>query len=218
MRNHLSCVISLFLAAILCLTSCAQKTDPKADSSEAVGFFELGDDLYITKVFSYSGPYVENGANEECENVCAVHLFNNSKTAYQRLRFMLENEETSYYFSASTVLPDTEMTVLCEDAAAFSQAEYTGAKLLSAAQFDAPPSVHTESLLITYTDGFINVRNLTDAPINHLFIYYKNTDDFGLFGGITYRAAFDTLLPEETKQVRASHVRANSTVMFADYD
>ena len=218
MKKHLICVISFFLAAGLCLTSCAQKTDSKADSSDAVGFFELGDDLYITKVFSYSGPYVENGSNEPCENVCAIHLFNNSKTAYQRIRFMLEIGETAYFFSASTVLPDAEMTVLCEDAAAFSRVDVISAEVLSAARFDTLPSVHTESLLITYTDGFINVRNLTDTPLKNAYVYYKSTDDFGLFGGITYRAAFDTLQPGETKQVRATHVRATSTVMFADYE
>lgn len=178
----------------------------------------LTDGVYISGIFAYSGAYVEDGTNAPCENVCAVVLRNDSGVHYQYLTFELETAGGSYAFSASTLFSGAEMTVLCEGAAAFTDDTLVSLRVTALAPFTETPSVHTDTLEITYTDGFINVKNKTDAPLTDVYVYYKNTDENGYLGGITYRAYLGTLNAGELKQARASNMRRETgRVVFATY-
>ena len=174
--------------------------------------------LHITEVFSYTGAYVEDGSNDPCENICAVRLENRSETHYRYLRFVLTTSEDSYYFTATTLFAGAGMTVLCEGKKAFAGGDILSVEYLAVTPFDEPPTVHTDTLRITYTDGFINVKNLTDETLSDVYVYYKDTDEAGYLGGITYRVSFGEIAPGETAQSGAANMRRETgRVVFATY-
>ena len=178
----------------------------------------LTDGVYISEIFAYTGPYVEDGSNAPCENVCAVILRNDSGEHYQYVEFELETAGGRYAFSASTLFSGAQMTVLCKDAAAFTDDTLVSLRVTALAPFAETPSVHTDTLEITYTDGFINVKNLTDGPLENIYVYYKITDENGYLGGITYRVAFGGIDAGALKQARAANMRRDTgRVVFATY-
>ena len=178
----------------------------------------LTDGVYISEIFPYTGAYVEDGSNAPCENVCAVVIKNDSAVHYQYLKFTLETAGGAYTFAASTLFSGAQMTVLCENAAAYTDDTLLSLRADALAPFAETPSVHTETLQITYTDGFINVKNLTDAPLTDVYVYYKNTDENGYLGGITYRVPFGDVAAGEVKQASASNMRRETgRVVFTTY-
>ena len=181
--------------------------------------YQQTEDLYILDVFPYSGGYVEDGSDDPCEDVCAVLLENRSETHYRYLHFTLTTSEDTYTFTATTLFAGARMTVLCEEKTAYSGGDLLAVDFLSVVPFDEPPTVHTDTLRITYTDGFINVKNLTDAALADVYVYYKDTDEAGYLGGITYRAAFGEIAPGETVQKSARNMlQETCRVVFATYE
>lgn len=179
----------------------------------------ITDGVYISDIFAYSGPYVEDGSNTSCTNVCAVMLRNDSGQHYQYVKFELETAGGTYTFSATTLFAGAQMTVLCENGAAFTSAEVLDLRAITVAPFTETPTVHTDTLQISYTDGFINVKNISGGTLSNVYVYYKNTDENGYLGGITYRVSFGSLNAGELKQSAASNMhRATGKVVFATYD
>ncbi len=227
-------VIALIVSFCLCICGCGKKTEnPTTDSAIDVPSesteqprpantdvaFELADGLFITEAYAYTGLYVEDGKNEPCENVCAVRLYNGSDVMYQYLRFETEISGGSYTFSASTLLPGDTMTVLSENRDPFTAGPIDSGKILLNAEFAEAPSLFPETLRITPADGILSVKNISEAAVTNVCIYYKNTDAYGFFGGITYRVLFDSIAPGEILQVRASNLHLDSSVLvFADYE
>ena len=241
MRKKPFFLFCLILALTLPLTACARNggaaqtdgtdephdaetevsvsTEPQSLRTGSEGEMELADGLMIEEVFSYSGAYVEDGGNAVCENICAVRLYNGSPTHYRYLRFALDIDGGRYTFAASTLFSGARMTVLCEEKLPAEGTEILSSEILSSVPFEEPPTVHTDTLEITYADGFINVKNLTDAALSNVYVYFKDTDDYGYLGGITYRTSFGEIPPGETVQSGASNMRrATCRVVFATYD
>ena len=192
-----------------------KETGTKSGSEKG---FEIAEGLYVTDVFSYSGPYLEDGSNEECKKICAVRLFNSSEKHYQYLKFELETKGGTYTFTASTLFAGAEMTVLSEGRAAFKRGKPISANVLAVIEFTETPSVHTDTLEITYTDGFINVKNLTNGTLKNVYVYFKETDKNGYLGGITYRTRLGDIPAGEIVQARAANIHnETSRIVFADY-
>lgn len=228
MKKQFFSFFTLMIAAAMLLAGCgARQTDPTTQAVstpvgpgyDANGDFALGEDLYITAFYAYSGPYVEDGSDEACEAVAAVRVENRSAKHYQYLTFTLETAGGTCSFSVSTLFAGAVVTALDENKTAFPEGEIRSASIGTLAAFTETPSVHLETLSISYTDGFINVKNLTDAPLSNVYIYYKNLDDTGYFGGITYRASIGDLAADGLQQVPAAHITKDaSRVVFATYE
>ena len=243
MKTRLLRCLCLLLAAVLCLTGCAGDTDHPDSPSDApasdAGPVETGGDdepdrtasaaaadpavlaegLTVREVFSYSGAYVEDGGNEPCENICAVRVENNSPRHYRYLRFTVTTVGGSCTFVATTLFAGARMTVLCEEKAAFTDGNIIASAILNEVLFDEPPTVHLDTLRINYTDGFINVKNLTDEALTNVYVYFKDTDEYGYLGGITYRAHFGDLAAGQTAQKSAVNIhRDTGRVVFTTYD
>ena len=229
MMKKLACLFGVLFTLTVLACACTHKkpdpavtsepTETQATSVDLPGLPELTEGVFISELFSYSGVYVEDGGGDACEGICAVRLTNVSDVSYQYLRFALKTTGGDCMFSATTLLPGADMTVLCEEKTPFSDGNILSAELLNAAVFASPPSVHDDVLRVTYTDGFISVKNLSDATLSNLYVYYKDTDDAGYLGGITYRASFGSLEPGQIRQTGAPHMRRDTcVVVFVTYD
>ena len=236
MNQRLLFLLCLLLSLVIPRSACANPdgsapTDGDPDVAASVPAAEqslpsekaeqagLPAGVTIEELFSYSGAYVEDGSNVPCENICAVRLYNASSTHYQYLRFSLQTSGGAYTFAASTLFAGARMTVLCEEKTPLEGNGILATELLTSVPFVEPPSVHTDTLEITYADGFINVRNLTESPLSRVYVYYKDTDGNGYLGGITYRVSFGEIPAGETVQTAAANMRrATCRVVFATYD
>ena len=242
MKRRLLGFFGLLLALTVCFSGCSGKNsiatpsdgtadgqtaqndtgaDAETTANDALPLTDgslLTEGLYVREVFSYTGAYVEDGKNEPCEDICAVRIENSSKTHYRYLRFSVTTSEDTYTFTATTLFAGARMTVLCEEKAAFAGGDVLSAELLAVTPFDEPPTVHTDTLLITYTEGFINVKNLTEETLSDVYVYFKDTDDYGYLGGITYRTSFGDIPAGETTQCGAVNMhQATGRVVFATY-
>ena len=227
MKKQFFSFLTLIVAAAMLLAGCgAQQDDPTTEAAggpaaqgyDADGAYSLGEDLYITALYAYSGPYVEDGSDEACEAVAAVCVENRSAQHIQYLRFTVETAGGTYSFAVSTLFSGAVVTALDENKTAFSEGEIRAVSVGALAAFTETPSVHLETLSISYTDGFINVKNLTDAPLSNVYVYYKNVDDTGYFGGITYRAFISELDAGALQQTPAAHITKDaSRVVFVTY-
>ena len=237
MKNRLYLFLALILLFTVSLTACADRRGGPFNETELSGeagttaaegqpfypdtenAYQLTDGVYITGVESYTGSYVEDGSGEKCKKICAVRLENRSDTHYQYLRFRLTTTDETYTFAATTLFAGAKMTVLCEDRLTYKNKGVLSVELLSAAPFTQTPTVHLDEMKITYTEGFINVQNLTDAPLSNVYVYYKNTDDTGFFGGITYRVSFGEIPAGGTVQAGAANMHPDACkVVFSTYD
>ena len=236
MKRRLICLLAITISLTAALAACSKPVNrpeeatggadtetvasaTRQDAPSAAEKAGLPDGVTIETVFPYSGAYVEDGSNAACENVCAILLYNDSPVHYQYLRFSLETAGGVYTFAASTLFAGARMTVLCEEKAPFAEGEVLSAALLTSVPFQEPPSVHTDTLEITYADGFINVKNRTDAALSNVYVYFKDTDGNGYLGGSTYRASFGEIPAGGTVQTGAANMRrATCRVVFATYD
>lgn len=180
--------------------------------------FQITDGVYIEELFSYSGEYVEDGSNEACSNIAAVRLVNNSDVHYQYLKFTVRTAEISYSFSATTLFSGARMTVLDQTKTAYADGQIVSVEANSVAPFTSQPTVHLETFEISYLDGIINVKNLTDQDRTDVYVYYKNMDDYGYFGGITYRCPFGTVSGGATVQNSAANLKKDtSRIVFVTF-
>nr|MCR5782532.1 hypothetical protein [Clostridia bacterium] len=169
MKHRIYFLFCILLSAVICFSACSGSSDIAGDeTTEAesfsvtkLGAWELAPGLFIREVFSYSGKYLEDGSNEDCSDICAVILENSSDIHYQYLRFNVKTNGGDYSFSATTLFAGARMTVLCEDRAAFSDSNIISCEALNLAPFAETPSVRLDLFEITYTDGFINVKNIS---------------------------------------------------------
>ena len=233
MKIRLFPVGVFFVLITVCLTACvgggqvpssselhhtSAQNESQAPSSSRDTTAELANGVCIAEVFSYVGPYVEDGSNEPCEGICAVRLYNPTSVHYQYLRFSLETGGGTATFTATTLFSGAEMIVLSEERLPFSGPAAGGAVILEEIPFETPPSVHLDELSITYGDGYINVGNLTGGAISDVYVYYKQIKDGCYLGGITYRTRFASIAAGETAQTGAQNVRKDgSIVVFSTY-
>ena len=208
------------LLLLLSFTACARsETVPELTTDAPAGAetAELLPGVYVTAVFAYGGEYVEDGGDAACENIVAATVENRSGIHYQLLRFKLRTAAGESTFTATTLFDGGVMTVLSEEKTPFVSGGVLACEVLDEAPFPFTPSVHTESLEIACTAGFMTVRNLTDAPLENVYVYYKNTAAYGWFGGITYRVAFGTVGPDETVQRPAKRLENAEQVVFTTF-
>ena len=197
----------------------ADDTDTEQTDSISGRGNQLAEGLFIEELFSYSGKYVEDGSNVICEQIAAVRIVNDTDTSYSYLRFSVNSADKKYTFTASTVLADSRMTVLNEEQQSFSDNKIVSCEIEASALFSEEPTVYPDVFSITYIDHFINITNLTDQPIRRIYVYYKNVDAFGLFGGITYRSYFDEIEAGQTLQNRVDNIfKDTSVVLFVTYE
>ena len=233
MRTRINRLIIFFILIVIYITVCtgcgqvpssaAQNQTSAQNVSQAPSSFleqttELSNGVCIAEVFSYTGPYVEDGSNDPCEGICAVRLYNPTSIHYQYLRFSVETSGGRAVFTATTLFSGAEMIVLAEERAPFSDSAVLSVKLLTEVPFETAPSVHLDTLSISFSDGYINVKNLTDDMVSDVFVYYKQTEDGRYLGGITYRTRFGEIPAGETVQMNARNIRKDgSIVVYATY-
>lgn len=203
-------------------TTTQAETLPKEITDSKVtpnGALYLTDGIYVTAIEKYSGEYIEDGSNDKLKNIISATVINTTEKSYQLFEFSLTFPQGTYHFSVKSLFAHSQVKVL-ESGRNFMPSktdEVTGA-VETQALFYEDPSVHLDKFEITYADSVINVKNITDKPIDNVYVYYKSVEDDIFFGGITYRVKVGTVPPDQIVQVMANNFKADtSKIVFVTF-
>ena len=194
-------------------------TDETAsESAESQVIFDLGSDIKITALLSYTGAFVEDGTDDIVTDVLAIQVTNSGSEYVQAMDITLTAGETEAQFSLSTLFPGETALVLEKNRMAYSTApEFEQAQTSTVALFDGHPGMCQEKLEIQCLDGVINVTNISGEDITgDILIYYKNYVDGLYYGGITYRVSVKGgIKAGQIYQGTAAHFKPdNSVIVF----
>lgn len=216
MKNILLRTASLLVAAVLLTSLCScGKTDYSPESTAL-----NSGEVEMVSLFPYTGAYVEDGSDEECTNIAAVTVKNNSDKAWQILSFEVMAGGGTYNFTVTALMPGMTLTVLERDKKTLptgAQATYFG--ITQSGEYAVMPSVHEDMFEAQVYNGIMNLKNISDRDMeNDVFVYYKNKDASGFLGGITYRVNFGKLKSGELSQRPSAHLKqGNSEILFITY-
>ena len=210
--------ILLVLTIIVVVLSLLMAKSITANNIEKIEL-EAGYDLQITEIGAYSGPYMEDGTDEDVSDVMMITVKNNGKQAvqYGEITMTGKDGETAL-FKFSSLEAGQEMTVLEGTRKIYRRKDnYNVAFASNVAYFRKNPSTYAEQLQIQPLGGGLNVINISQHDIDgEIIIYFKNLKDDRLMGGITYRGRItDGLKAGEVKQLMSQHfTEENTKVMF----
>ena len=103
------------------------------------------------------------------------------------------------------------MTVLNLGKEKYKKGEIESGKVTLEALFSEEPEIKSDKLQISFTDGFINAKNISDDELENVYIYYKSIDENGFFGGITYRVGIDRIKSGEIVQTGSKNISFDSS-------
>lgn len=151
----------------------------------------------------YSGAFVEDGSDRPVENVAAILVTNltGDYLTYAALKFEIDGEAATFVV---TGLPAGESAWVLEYNALQIDSGASFVALDSAMQFI--PTESWDELEVTFREGILSAKNLTDQTYIDGYVYYKRLHTDGNYlGGITYRSSLGDLAPGDTIEVTAGH-------------
>lgn len=168
--------------------------------------------LQIHKIDSYTGPYWEDGSDEEVSELLMIELENISGKDIQiAVVQLLFGEETAIF--QVTNLPEGESVIALEQNRRKYTEEMPAQVTVENIAYMDEFSMEEDAVKITAFDGIINVENISEKDIEQtIFVYYKNYEEGQYHGGITYRVRIEEgLKAGEIRQLKASHFYAEKS-------
>ena len=140
-------------------------------------------------------------------DVFAIQLENRSGVDLQYGQIEVIADGLEYSFAVTNLRADAAVMLLEQGCSPAPETNQFTAEARDLAWFSEPMSVDAEVLNITGAKGVVNVKNISDQPINGLIhVYYKYIADDCYFGGITFRVKVEGgLQPGEIRQVPSGH-------------
>lgn len=172
-------------------------------------------------MFAYTGAYPEDGSDEEVSGIAALSFTNKTGNFYQTLTIVVSDGENEYEFFITSLKPGAHITVLERSKAPFAGEETSVTVTVKESSFFAVlPEMYPDTFAVQVLNGVMNLQNISERDISgDVYVYYKNKNADGYFGGITYRVNFGALAAGELAQRGSSHLSAdNSEILFITYD
>jgi len=178
--------------------------------------FNLGEELLVTKVGSYSGAYMEDASDEEVTDVMAIMLTNTGDKTLQYAEVTLYGKDEEAVFAVTTLKPHTSMLVLESTRKEYAD-KYTEASVQNVVFFEKEPSIYEDVFEVQPLDGGFNITNISEKDVEEeVIIYFKDCMNDIYYGGITYRGRIEGGLKSgEIRQIMTDNFSASDTeVMF----
>lgn len=181
----------------------------------------LGKGLVVTSIDTYSGAFVEDGSDEDVEDVLMITVRNDGDKVLQYAETQLFYDDVTAEFAFSTLKPGQSVTVLEKNRLPYTEGKAVKSTSLgNVVFFEKELDLCEDKLKVSAMDGAFNVENISgqDLPGN-VVIYYKNKQDGVYHGGITYRVMIEGGIENGgIKQSMSGHFTlSGSEVMFVDY-
>lgn len=209
--------IILVLAIFLSFASCKKSAKSnKKDESD----YSPGQGIVLTDIVPYTGKYVEDGSNDDVENIASVCVSNNAEKAWQYLDLEVKTKHETYEFELTTLPPKGQLDVLEKNRKKFKKNEkILSVEIKKCVEFTEAVSQHRDEFHVSIMDSVMNIKNVSEKDVNGtIFVYYKNLNENGRMNGITYRVRYDGLKAGELKQMASKNLsKENSKVVFIKY-
>lgn len=181
----------------------------------------MDDSLTITSIDSYSGSFVEDGSDEEVNNIISITVKNTGAQTLQYAEATLVFEDVTAEFAFSTLRPGETMVVLEKNRLEYpKKAEVKEYQTQNVVYFEEEPGFCEDKFEVSAMDGAFNIKNISGEDLSgNVAIYYKNKQDDLYFGGITYRVVIEGGIEKDgIRQVVTEHFKLEeSEVMFVGY-
>lgn len=153
------------------------------------------------------------------EDTAGIVVCNNSDKTLQYAEITASfSDGASHLYKISTLPPGEACFVAEEYNSPYRELAtgFFGFEIRNIAFFLEEPSVYSDRLQFSGTDGILNVKNISEADIaDDIIIYYKDYTDSHLASGKTYRVTVKGgLLSGEIKQIAANHYRQNGSMIM----
>jgi hypothetical protein len=160
--------------------------------------------------------YMEDGTNEIVSNMMMLIVQNESDRDLQLAHINLTYEDFVAEFEVTNLPAGKSVVVLEKNRRAYTDQAYQKAAMEDVIFFQEPMSLREDLVQIHGGEGYLDVKNVTDAPLGPMYVYYKNSATDLFYGGITYRAKIlEGIRPGETIRVAAGHYGPDtSTVLW----
>lgn len=192
-------------------------TKPQIDNVESVGQ-DLGKNLEITDIGSYTGVFMEDGSDEVVSRVLMIVVKNNGEKTVQYGQIALTDGTKTANFTVTTLPPGESAVLLEQSRMSYADGkDLTQSSVSNVAVFGNEPGLCQDQLKIQSLNGAMNITNISGEDITgDIVIYYKNASSDMLYGGITYRVTIKGgLKADEVRQITAGHFSATgSRIMF----
>lgn len=171
--------------------------------------------IQIKSIGSYSGPYVEDGTNEQVKNVLAIVVTNTSGEFLQYSEITMKNGDARATFALSNLPAGASALVLAKDRVVGGD-DWTYEDDITA--YIKKAELHEDKFSWEAGNNLLVLNNKSNDKYSKVHVYYKNTQDGIYIGGITYRIAFENLEAGEKREKLSKHFDGNNShVMMIDY-
>ena len=188
--------------------------------SDQAGEIALDNNIVITSIEPYSGSFMEDGSDEDVENILMITVKNNGMQSLQYAEVILTFGDSTAVFSFSTLRPGESMVVLEKNRLEYPDKELTEHQIQNVVYFEENLNFCEDKFEISAMDGAFNVKNISGEDLSgNIAIYYKNKQDNIYYGGITYRVVIEGGIEKDgIRQVVTEHFKTDkSEVMFVSY-
>lgn len=183
---------------------------------------EIDDGVYLTSLTSADGKFVEDGADEDAENVLCAVFSNESGQTIEYMTAVVTINGKEYRFAVTTLPAGATVHALESNRrTAPETVRNLTAEKEYLIRFTREISLHEDDLAYSITDGTITITNISGEDIpNDIVVYYKNMYATTYMGGITYRVRVTGgLQAGESFNGYAPHATANDTkIMFTEWE
>lgn len=212
-------VISLLLVLVIScgfLTAC--KGDKPGNKQDYAGepvteYRPSSAELYCHEISTYTGPYVEDGKNEEVKNVAAILVENRSKQFldYATITYSVGGKVATFRV---TGLPVGGKAWVLEADRLQLDGTHSFEFLDCESVFKKDAVTSTTDIEITTEGNVLTAKSKTSKTLKNVCVYYKNMNDDGNYlGGITYMINFGTVTPGQGVSNQSAHFGEKSRIV-----
>lgn len=174
--------------------------------------------LRVSDIGRYTGMFMEDGSDEIVTGVLMILVTNTSEKDLQYAEISIELGDVDALFTLSNIPSGGSAVVLEKNRMLYdASVDYRMVSSDNVAWFSEPMSLCDDRIQIQSMDGILNIINVSGEDITgEIVIYYKNSSQDMLYGGITYRIRIsDGLKSGEIRQIVAKRFQENaSTIMM----
>lgn len=177
--------------------------------------------LQVQRLAAYSGVFIEDGSDEETDNVAAILVKNTGDEDIELAWVDVKTDAGKYSFQVTSLPAGASAIVMDQKETAFSDGKIES--ITATATDPAPFELSEDQIEVVSSDGDeIVLKNISDKTIPTVRVFYKfyYPEQETYVGGITYTASVQNLEPGKTATLRPFHYSgdAGRIVMIRTYE
>jgi len=174
---------------------------------------EIAEGLQINYVGDYSGVFFEDGSDEIVSSILMIELENTSDKDLQLARINALTEDSVAQFEATNIPAGESVILLEKNRMKAGNKNIYDFSVDNLVFFSEKMDTMENSFSVKIADGYLELTNTGDKDTEGIiYIYYKNTVDGTLYGGITYRATINDIIKKgDVARVVTNHCTDSNT-------